>query len=517
MIMRICKKIVCMTLIGAMLISTLTGCGGSTSGNAGKDAKEIEIRVWQAGMGIEWLEKLIEGFEKEYPEYTVKYTASADAAGVIAPFGQESADTADLYFALGGEDYSEPLDDLLDSKAKGESKTLREKFDSSFLNVLESPSDGKIRQLTFGGGVVGIVYNKKLFDDAGIKDLPNTTNELTLVCDTLARNKITPWCHFKQSGYWHMMSEVFVMQYEGYDYYTNTLYALKDEAGNSPSLEVMTRKDGRYEVLKMYEQILTPDYVLSGSNSSDHITMQTRFIHDGAAMMINGSWLSNEMESVSATDNFGLMKTPVMSSIVKKLTTVKKDSELSAVVEAIDAVTDGEKPIEDYQKGDKYVIDSLEVSAADWEYIEAARNTVGMNYGGHSVYIPTYSDQKEGAKEFLRYMYSDVGYQTYLDVTHVSLPLSMDHAEMDINEWNDFEKANFEMLDEAYQFATSYTLKKHDIYRLGGAENLFGSQEYIPYLVALNSGDKKSADELWQDIVSHIEKNFESTWLENIK
>lgn len=118
-------------------------------------------------------------------------------------------------------------------------------------------------------------------------------------------------------------------------------------------------------------------------------------------MMITGSWIANEMKGAGSTDDFDLMKTPVISSITDKLTTVKKESELRKVITAIDAVTDGEKDIAEYQDGENYKVDGLSVSAADWTYIRLARNSIASNYSGEGMFIPTYSNAKEGAKQFM--------------------------------------------------------------------------------------------------------------------
>lgn len=516
--MKRCKRTVAIILAGILMVGALSGCSKEQTAN--KNKTEIEIKIWNAGMGVKWLENVIEGFEKKYPEYTVKYTASADVAAVNAALGQKEIDTTDLYFALATYDEKgdyEPLDDLLDSKAEGETKTIREKFQPAYLNMVKSKADGKIYSLTYGGGVVGIVYNKNMFEDAGIKDIPKTTNELDRVCYDLARNDMTPWVHFINGGYWHMLSEVFVMQYEGYDYYTNNLYGCTDENGTSPSLDVLTRKDGRYETLKMYEKILTPDYVLSGSNSGNHTTMQTRFIHGQAAMMVNGSWMANEMQSVGKTEGFGVMKTPILSSIVKKLSTVQKDSQLSEVVEAIDAVSDGTKSLDDYKKGSSYMVGDLEVSEADWNYIVAARNTNATNYSGHGAYIPVYSEQKEGAKEFLRYLYSDEGYDIFLDTTRVVLPLAKDSGEIDTSDWDSFTQENYMLLQSTEQYAGVDNANNHPIYELGGAINMYANRPYVQYFTALNEKDRRNAEQIWNDVISTINDNYESTWLPNIK
>ncbi len=512
------KRILSLVLAGVMSLSLLVGCG-SKQGSVDADGKKvIKVNVWQAGMGIKWLDNVIAGFEKKYPEYKVDYTATADVNGVMSAYGYEDMDEADLYFALASSSANlHSLEGLLDSKAEGETKTIREKFNAAYLESVKNRENGEIYSLTFGGGVVGIAYNKEQFKKAGIDVLPRTTDELVNVCDTLMRKDIVPWTHFTGGGYWHMMSDVFYMQYEGADYYNNVFYANTDEDGNSPSLDVFTRKDGRYEVLKVYEKILTPDYVLSGSNSGDHISMQTHFVHGNAAMMVNGSWMSNEMATVGSSDNFGIMKSPVISSIVKKLTTVKKDSQLRAVVDAIDAVTDGKKSIDDYRKGDVYMVGDLQVSAADWDYIKAARNTASSNFSGLGAFIPSYADQIEGAEEFLRYLYSDEGYQIYLDATQVKLPLNLDSGEMDTKDWDGFAKDAMLLMNTTEQYATgTYNTAIHPIFQ-NGAADLFAGRLYVQYFTALNAADRRNADQLWDGLMKHINDNYEKTWLANMK
>lgn len=518
--MKIMKKVMSLAIVGTMVLTMIVGCGNGSKqgGKNSKGDKVIEVRAWQSGMGIAWLENMIEGFEKKYPEYEVRYVATADSSGTMPSFGNPDADDTDLYFSLpiNSSDLVS-LDEILDTKVDGESKTIREKFDSSYLNAVTNPADGKVYALTYGGGIMGIAYNKKLFEKAGITDLPRTTDELVNLCDMLKRNEIIPWTHFQGGGYWCMLTEALYMQYEGADYYSNVFYANTDEKGNSPSLDVFTRKDGRYEVLKFYEKILLPEYVLSGSNSGDHITMQTRFVNGQAAMMVNGAWMSNEMASVGSTEDFGMMKTPVISSIVNKLTTVKKDSQLRAVVEAVDAVTDGEKSIDDYRSGKDYMVDELKVSAADWDYIMAARNTNASNFSGMGTFIPTYADQKEGAVEFLRYFYSDEGYKIFLDTTNVALPLSLDSGNINTDTWSGFAKDTVSLMNTTKQYSLgTYSMSISNIFT-SGAVDLFAGRPYVQYLSALNEQDRKNADTLWNEMIDYINSNYESQWLKNLK
>lgn len=513
--MKAMKKIIS-AVLSLIIIGTFAGCGSPKSKGNVNSASNIEISYWNSGLGTDWLEAVIAGFEKAHPEYTVSYTANANASAVATSFGVDG-DTVDLY--LGLKHYAteklEPLDDVLSATAKGDKKTIGEKFSPSYLD-LEKASDGHYYTLTFGGGVLGVVYNKKLFKSSGITQLPRTTNELTTVCDRLNGKNIKPLCHFAPSGYWEFMDEVFFSQYDGFDYYLNNFYACKDTDGTSPSKALFLKKDGRYETIKAYEKFITPEYVLQGSNSLDHVTIQTQFLNGSAAMMVSGSWLSNEMKSIGGLENFEMMKTPVLSAIVDKLTSVKTETELRKLISAIDSITDGEKNLSDYKSGENYTVDGKEITAADWKYVSSARNTVAANYAGDSCYIPSYSNAKDGAKEFLKYLYSHEGYQIYADKLHVAMPLSLSDGTLKTDDWNSYEKNQYDLLNKAEHCVTNYIMSKHPIFIDGGAD-AFANTEYINLFSATNEKDRITADKAWETIIEKVNDNYENNWLKNIK
>lgn len=505
-------------LLALGMVLGLTACGGGDDkSKAGNSKSDIEIRLWSAGLGEEWIQNMIEAFEKENPEYNVTYSATADGDSVLSSYGLEESDTVDLYMTVRSYDtqYSEPLNDVLDSTADGESKPLKEKFNENYL-ALEKSADGNYYALTYGGGIMSLVYNKEIFDKAGVTTPPRTTDELTAACDKIYRAGYTPLAHFTQGGYWNFVSEAWFAQAEGMDYYLNQFYACTDENGNSPSKDILLKKDGRYDVLKAYEQFITPEYIMDGSNTTDHVVVQTKFLDGQAAMMVNGSWLAYEMKTAGSTDGFSMMRLPVISSITDRLETVKSDTVLRYLISAIDSVTDGEKALSDYQSGDGYVVDGNEISAADWEAVAAARNTIAANYPGESAFIPTYSNAKEGAKEFLKFMYSDKGYKIYTDTLHITLPLSFAEGDIDTSAWSTYEKNLYDISQTSTGFASHYIAGKHQIFTAGGAETFPGPQ-YIAGMCSKNAGDRITADKAWEQIIDSIEDNYESSWLANIK
>lgn len=503
------SRILSVLLVGIMMMGCLTGCGGKKASNkGGTSATDIEISYWNSGLGTEWLDAVIAGFKKKYPEYNVYYNATASATAVVTALGLEDTDTIDLYLATKQYDtkHLEPLNDVLDATADGDSKTIKEKFDADYLSLEEF--DGKYYNLTHGGGVISFVYNKKLFEQAGITQVPRTTDEFSLVCGVLADNNIKPLCHFKPSGYYSWLTETWFSQYNGLDYYRD-FYA-------NPTKEKMMAKDGRYEAIKAYEKFITPENVLQGSNSEQHVSVQTKFLEEKCAIMLNGSWLSNEMQNSGKMEDFEMMKTPVISTITDKLTTVKSEPELRKLITAIDNVTDGVESEETYKDGDNYKVEGKSVSAKDWDYVKSARNSVSANYSGETSFIPNYSNAKEGAKEFLKYLYSDEGYQIYLDTLHIKMPLELSEGEVNTEGWNAFEKSQVELFDKAEHSVSKEIMNKHRIFVDGGASSTV-EYEFISLMCSNSEADRVDSEEVWAYIVKNVEEKYENEWLKNIK
>ncbi|MBO7368764.1 MAG: hypothetical protein J6U25_00575, partial [Clostridia bacterium] len=92
----------------------------------------------------------------------------------------------------------------------------------------------------------------------------NTTDELKdLVLDIYEKygTNRKSFIHFS-GGYWQYVQDVWQAQYDGLDAYNNfyRLGAAADTIGKdteTPSKAVLLNKDGRYEVLKVFESILT--------------------------------------------------------------------------------------------------------------------------------------------------------------------------------------------------------------------------------------------------------------------
>ena len=191
--MKKMKKLMAFALAGIICASAFIGCGKGER-KASNSTTDVQIAYWNSGLGTDWLDAAIEGFKEVCPEYNVYYTATANSAAVSNTYGLEEIDTVDLYLTMKNSDttYMEPLNDVLDSVPAKESKSIGQKFEEGYL-ALETSGDGNVYNLTYGGGLIGIVYNKAMFEEAGITTLPRTTDELVVVCDAYIKKELSQW------------------------------------------------------------------------------------------------------------------------------------------------------------------------------------------------------------------------------------------------------------------------------------------------------------------------------------
>lgn len=491
---RFLRNFGAMFLTGLMVVSAAAGCAGDPALNS---ATDIQIYLWDSGYGSEFMIETVEGFNQAQSEYhaTLDYTSSAST--IISTLGLGSSNTYDLYFTMlntnmYNKDFAK-LDDVLDSPAFGETETIRSKYYPYLLKGVAN-ADGTTNFLTYGNGWCGLVYNSEIVDDEKYF-VPRTTNELSLLTAELAGDSITPWLFYNDSnnnGYWNYAVQGWEAQYDGIDYYYNTMFALKDENGNTPSKEVMLRKDGRYQALKVLESLLTPSTVHPEVTSGNFTKVQTLFLAGEAAMTVNGSWLMNE--STGSKDNFVMMKLPVISSIVEKLEDKQmSDGTLSDIVKEVD----------------EGATSSDLCSQNDFDRIKEARNLLYNNGSESYVFIPSYSPAVEGAKEFLRYFYSDEGTLAFMRNDRLPGPVRLtDASKFDVESLPKWNRTQFEFSQTLT--AVTNTLDKSKVF-LNYSLNQFANLTYAQYLCAMNPKDRKNADDLWQTMTNRVNENW-SDW-----
>ena len=106
---------------------------------------------------------------------------------------------------------------------------------------------------------------------------------------------------------------------------------------------------------------------------------------------------------------------PIISAIIEQTSTIADDAELSAVIKAVDA------------ENSSLTGEGYEVSQEDYDIIKEARSVVWSFGSGHTAVIPKYALGKNVAVDFLKFMATDKGLETYMRGTMgASLPFTYD-------------------------------------------------------------------------------------------
>mgnify|MGYP000763107097 FL=1 len=517
--MKFCKKILTLLLACTMLFPVFAGCTKKTSPNSETD---IEISFWVSGFRQEFMDAIVEAFNAEYPEYNAFLTTGRQASTLVNTLNLKEDDTVDIYMnSLGAvRSYLDTAEDITalvkEQKIDGEDYTVLDKFDDPMIAAMTNDDDS-VSMVAWAGAMTGIMYNADIINGTDYT-VPRTSEELKMLCIDLNGDGIKPIVHFQVSdlGYYLYLVKTWQAQYSGLDYFNNTWQKLKDADGNAPSKEVMlSETDGRKQALEALGGILNPQFVLAGSNSDEFTPAQTKFIQGKAAMMVNGAWIQNEMESSGGKDmNMRMMRTPVISSIVDKCPSLNGDDmALGAVVDSVDAVIDGgESPLTGDDAAMVDVGGGYRVTEADWQTIYDARTLVYSNGAQHVMFINKYSNAKAGAQKFLQFYFSDEALKIYTDYTHQAPNATIQgDVTIDQSDWTDFEK-------DQYTKAGKFTLISDGVSQSAlftkTTVHLYGTQPVINQLSATNSGDRKTAAQIWELFVAEVNKDWDE-WMEN--
>lgn len=401
----------------------------------------VHISAANLGYGTGWLEAMEKVFEEKFGinVYIDTYTGTSGTERLDTEIESFSSDT-DLFFnrrgwfaddvytgtivAANGQQYPclyEDLSDVWNAVVdEGSDQTISSKIDPLYRDAYNI--EGSYYALPWAGGVYGVVRNLDVWNELGLTDadVPYTTNELFALCDrvkgTLAEDGKACFIYALDEEYYTGWSTIFFAQYEGK---TNAEAFMDGRDPNGERTQHAYTYDGQLEAMEVLETLIDADngYQYSRSSSIDFTTMQGLFLRGEALFCINGSWLEIEMGANFDSANVDMIKTPVVSSVVNRLsfgndsslTAKQKDDRLAELIRYVDAVDAGETPAQPaYASG--------ETLANDIAIVTEARHYAYMAGGtDHQAYIPSYSQHIREAKEFLKFMYSDEGLQIYFE------------------------------------------------------------------------------------------------------
>lgn len=303
-----------MTLLLAVLTLVLAGCGGDKKSDGEAKDKgdsklegELELAVFEGGYGGKYWEQLAEKFESEYPDTEISITSNPDIGELIRPeiiagnppdlVYLNQTDPSGVTQGLIKEHGLTDLSDVFEGEALDEDKPLKDKVLPGVLDsVYMSPyDDGKVYLAPYNYNVMGLWYNKTLFDEKDI-ETPETWDDFFALNDTAKDNDRA------------------LFTYQGTDpgYLEEILIPAVYSLGGEEALDQMLNYDPEFwksdiaiEALDIFEKIASADNgLMNGTVGLDHMQSQTSFVKGDAMFIPNGSWFEGEMEGAPMEDGF---------------------------------------------------------------------------------------------------------------------------------------------------------------------------------------------------------------------
>ena len=430
------KKIFNLLAVSAAALSLLSGCSGSESGRGSNSDQYLKIYVLEQGYGSDWCRETIAAFKEQdwvkekYPELVVDVDFNDKTSYALDQMNLGSKyNTYDLLCGAtlegfsGRDDVALDLTDLVyNAKVPGEDITYIEKLNKDYSAAYKytDPVSGeeKYYLAPYYTGIYGFIYNEDALSGYGL-EVPRTTDEFYNALVTIREaNKskygVDPTAQYgfiqsKEAPYWQMGGGALTpwwAQYEGvegYDNFYNGIVAGERSIG-------IFKQQGRLEALKVIEKLVDYNngFIAPASFNTEFMIAQTSFLQGSAVFHFNGDYFIDEMKEIKGqlidrglkVPVIKMMKTPIISSITDKCTTIADDAELSALVKAID---EGSTALQ----GKGY-----EVNQKDFDKIFEARRIINGSLTGPAI-IPAYAKGKDIAVDFLKFMATDEGISAY--------------------------------------------------------------------------------------------------------
>lgn len=282
-------------LMCASMAFGLFGCGAGDSGAEGKESKEtVTLLSWYTE---EQMAPVKEGFEAANPgmELEVQYVPPTEQYIQKLTLLMNGNEPTDLFFMcpevkedVVATDFAEDLSDM----------PIMERLSDNAKRTLGA--DGKVYGLSMDSWASFIFYNKELFEEAGIKELPENWDELVEAMAKIKELGVDP----------------LTAQSEDAGRLLLGLFA-SNEASKNPEIEAGVA-DGSVKFSDIYKEsmdawytdVIEPEYLGQSCLSLTNDQQIEMFANGQAAMMISGPWSLADIEAKNPDMEYGTFGIP---------------------------------------------------------------------------------------------------------------------------------------------------------------------------------------------------------------
>lgn len=199
------KKFVSALLCVAMVASMLTGCGGAKQEAAGgaeapaaeaetgtEDAAEAapasdeEAEIYMFISSPEYadaINELIDAYKEVAPNVTINYETTQNDYPTMLKAKLNSGEVPDIFSSTSGKEIDVYKEWSFDLTGQGLESTI----DPAVAEMMKSTEDGSgLYGIAIKGNFFGLLYNKEIFEAAGVTKVPETMSELDDACEKIS-------------------------------------------------------------------------------------------------------------------------------------------------------------------------------------------------------------------------------------------------------------------------------------------------------------------------------------------
>ncbi|MCU6709284.1 ABC transporter substrate-binding protein [Paenibacillus sp. J5C_2022] len=297
-------KVTAAMLLTSSLLLSACGSGNSkegneAAGNGGKGGETKTISIFQLKVEIaEALNGLKAEYEKEHPGIKLDIQTVGGGADYGAALKTKfaSGEEPDIFINGGHKELETWIDSLEDLS--------NEPWVSDLVDVAKEPmtKDGKLYGMPANLEGYGFLYNKDLFEKAGITETPDTLAELEDAAKKLEAIGVTPFSNGYQEVWvlgLHLLNVAFANQ-EDPDAFIQGLNDGSATMVGNPIFE---------DWVNLFD--LTLKYGNKNPLTTDYNTQMTLFAKGEAAMAQQGNWTQVQIDGITPGMNVGILPMPI--------------------------------------------------------------------------------------------------------------------------------------------------------------------------------------------------------------
>lgn len=309
------KKMMMLLASAVMLVGLASGCGnGNNGGNANSGngnatasaepteapKKDVAIKVFQFKVEIaEALEKMAADYEKETGvKVEIETHGGGEDYSALLKAELAAGEEPEIFNSSGWAGFDPYVDRAADLSGEPWAKDLVE------ASKAQITRDGKLLGMPMNLEAYGFTYNKDLFAEAGITELPKTLDELSAAAEKLKAAGITP---FALTSEWWSMG-------------IHTLnIALANQADPAAFIEDVkagkaTLKDD--PIMKEWLKLVDIMFANGQENAltTDYNTQVAEFAAGKYAIIQHGNWIQGMVDEVDPELNLGMMPVPLLDA-----------------------------------------------------------------------------------------------------------------------------------------------------------------------------------------------------------